>query len=133
MEVSLEKTGTIEPTKEEKSFAKTDDLSLPQQGDYSTLFNLKKGDCSFITVNDIATALSIPESSIKDNSKNGYCTYEITLEDNSKWSPAFQWHSFSKNEITKEVKNYTEEDSPLTAQISKTKDTYLCIHPFNKW
>jgi hypothetical protein len=110
-----------------------DGLSLPQHGDYSTLFNLQKGDCSFITEADIATALSVPEDAIQFDSKYDRCNYEITLDDASKWTVSLQWHAFSKDQITREIKNYTEEGSPLIALISETKDTYLGIHPFNKF
>lgn len=132
-EVSLEKKETTEITKEEKSKAPIDDLSLPQHGDYGTLFNLKKDDCSFITATNIAMALSLPENAIQGALTYGRCNYEITLNDASKWTVSFQWHSFSKDQITREIKNYTEEGSPLIAIISETKDTYLCIHPFNKF
>jgi len=128
-----EKNEPTELLKNEETPIKKDDVSLPQQGNYATLFNLKRKDCSFITAADIATALQFPENSINDVSANGYCKYDITLDDNSNWSVSFQWHAFSKKEITKEIKSYTDEDTPLTAQISKTGDTYLCIHPFNSW
>ncbi len=132
-EASSEKKETTETSKKEETPNQKDGVSLPQQGDYNSLFNLKKGDCSFITAADIATALSLSENTIKDVSGYGNCAYEIMLNDDSKWSLSLQWHPFSKNEITNEIKNYTDEGSPLTAQISKTKDTYLCIHPFNNW
>jgi len=132
-EVSSEIKETTEITKEEKSKTPIDDLSLPQNGDYSTLFNLEKDDCSFITATDIATALSLPENAIQGALKYGRCNYNITLNDDSKWTVSFQWHSFSKDQITREIKNYTDEGSPLIAIISETKDTYLCIHPFNKF
>ena len=132
-ETSSEKKETTELSKKEETPNKKDDVSLPQQGDYASLFNLERKDCSFITAADIAAALNLPENSIKDVSENGYCNYDITLNDNSNWSLSFQWHALSKNQITKEIKSYTDEDSPLTAQISKTQDTYLCIHPFNSW
>jgi hypothetical protein len=132
-EDSSEKTESNATSKEEKSTVKGDGLSLEQHGDYSTLFNLEKGDCSFIGVNDISNALSLSEDAIQDISGYGSCNYEITLEDASKWTVSLQWHAFPKDQITKEIKSYTDEGSPLTALISKTKDTYLCIHPFNKF
>lgn len=132
-ETSSDKKETTETSKKAASTHQKDGVSLQQQGDYSTLFNLQRGDCSFVTAADMATALNLPENSIEDVSGNGYCNYDITLDDNSIWSLSLQWHSFSKNQITKEIKSYTDESSPLIAQISKTQDTYLCIHPFNSW
>lgn len=132
-EIVSEKTESNETAKEENKAVKGDPLSLQQNGDYSTLFNLSKGDCSFISANDISKALSLPEAAIQDVSGYGSCNYEITLDDASKWTVFMQWHAFPKDQITKEIKSYTEEGSPLMAQISETKDTYLCIHPFNKF
>lgn len=131
--VSSAEKETSEVSKNQKTTTQKDGISLPQHGDYSTLFNLQKGDCSFITKADIAAALNLPEDAIQFDSKYDRCNYEITLNDDSKWNISFQWHYFSRNDITKEIKNYTEEGSPLIALISKTKDTYLCIHPFNNW
>lgn len=111
----------------------TNSIDLKQNGDYITLFKLENGNCSFINASDIAIAVNISENSIKDISANGRCNYEITLNDHSLWTLSLQWFPYSKNEITKEIKNYTEEDSPLKAQISNTGDTYLCIHPFNSF
>jgi len=132
-ETSSDKKETTEASKKEASTHQKDGVSLPQQGDYGSLFNLQRRDCSFVTAADIATALNLPENSVKDVSGNGYCNYDITLNDNSNWSLSLQWHALSKNQITKEIKSYTDESSPLIAQISKTQDTYLCIHPFNSW
>jgi hypothetical protein len=124
---------------EEKTIVKTEEknragnLDLKQNGDYSSLFSLEQGDCSFINASDIAAALSISESSITNVSANGRCSFNITLSDNSNWPLNLRWESFPRDRTLSEIKNYTEEGSPLLSQISKTEDTYLCIHPFNSF
>ncbi len=133
VDTTSEKKESKEITTEAKSNDSKDDISLSQHGDYSTLFKLQKGDCSFVNAKDIATALDLPEGNIDEVIKYNRCSYEITLADNSKWIVSLQWHPFSKDDITREIENYKEEGSPLTAILSDTKDTYLCIHPFNRF
>jgi len=132
-DIPSEKKESKEISTEAKSNTNKDDISLSQHGDYSTLFKLQKGNCSFVNANDIATALDLPENNVKEVVTHNRCSYEMTLADDSKWIVSFQWHAFSKEDITREIENYKKDGSPLTAIISDIKDTYLCIHPFNKF
>lgn len=108
-------------------------IELKQHGDYSSLLNAGRRNCSYITANDIAAALDIDIGAIEDTSSSGFCNFKITLPDQSLWTLSTTWFSMSKEHILQEIKSFYNEDNPLNAQVSATGDTHLCIHPFNNW
>ncbi len=106
---------------------------LKQNGDYTSLFNRKRGDCSFITAERLAKVLHVPATAIKITVDG--CTYNLTEDNGHKTRFYFTVDDWKNKGILKEIQGAKEnaetfgEGSRLSQyKISETGDTYLSMH-----
>lgn len=122
----------VQETNEEQSTSK--DNLLKQNYDYTSLFSREIENCDVISPSLIAKSLDIPTQNVeKEETLVDNCWYQITLNDGTTSRYTMRVVKMPKHIIASEIKNYVAKKGGLSATISDTKDTYLCIHPYNAW
>ncbi len=118
-----------EPAEEVAVAAPTQDgIDLKQNGDYSALFNATQENCPLMTPEELEQALSLAAGSVE--TEGFACSSSITQPDGSKGRLVINTGTLaSLEDVKNEISNYLKDNSGLlSAQISESGDTYLCIH-----
>ncbi len=104
-----------------------DGIDLKQNGDYSALFNATQENCPLMTPAELEAALSLASGSVE--TEGFACSSSITQADGSKGRLVINTGKLtSLQDVKNEISNYLKDNSGLlSAQISESGDTYLCI------
>lgn len=126
-------TEIFEDLKKQETTAPKDGTSLSQNGDYNNLFNRERNNCDFITSENLAKAIDVPESNTKED--NNSCNYLLIEENGHKTRFKFIIEDWGNEKILKEIKasinnaeNFGKDSKLSQFKISETGDTYLSMH-----
>lgn len=136
-EETKENTNNVATTSEilipEKKAKNEHNGTLPQNGDYTSLFNRAPKDCSFISAEALAKAMNVSVSKITAENKG--CTYVVQEENGEETRLHFKIESWGNKTVMQEIKtakknaeNFGEDSILSQYRISETGDTYLSMH-----
>lgn len=111
------------------------DSSLKQNADYTILFMRNEKDCDLMTQSEMATLLKVDESNINPrNIGNGYCWFDMNLNDGSKTTLGLHPLVWDKKSITQHINSLKEMETDFgkgnqqgIVLMSDSNDTYFGI------
>lgn len=113
----------------------SEDRSLKQNGDYSSLFNRDEKDCDMISPSEMSTLLNLNESDINSrNSGYGFCWFDFYLKDGSKTTLGTHPLVWDKKAINQQINSFKEMETDFgknnqegVVLMSASNDTYFGI------